>query len=98
MTGEWRRLHIKQLYASIHFSSNITRVIKSRSMRWARHVKRMEKGEVHTGFQGGELEKENSWKTQQRQEDNTKMDIQEVGWRDMEWNDLAQDKDKLWRL
>jgi len=49
MTGEWRRLHNKQLYASIYFPSNIIRVIKS-SMRWVRHVKRMEKGEVHTGF------------------------------------------------
>jgi len=50
MTGEWRRLHKKQLYASIYFSSNIIRVIKYRGIRWARHVKRMEKGEVHTGF------------------------------------------------
>jgi hypothetical protein len=50
MTGEWRRLHNKQLYASIYFSSNIIRVIKSRSMKWARHAKRTEKGEVHTGF------------------------------------------------
>jgi hypothetical protein len=24
------------------------------------------------------------------------MDIQEMGWGDMEWIDLAQDKDKLW--
>ena len=56
----------------------------------------MEKGEVHTGFQRGVLEKENTWKTQQRPEDNIKMDIQEMGWGDMEWIDLAQDKDKLW--
>jgi len=50
MTGERSRLHIKQPYASIYFSSHIIRVIKSRSMRWARHVKLMEKGEVYTGF------------------------------------------------
>jgi hypothetical protein len=62
MTRGWRRIRHKQLYASIYFSSNIIRVIKSRSMRWARHVKRMEKEEVHTGFQRGELE-ENNWKT-----------------------------------
>ena len=96
MTGERSRLHIKQPYASIYFSSHIIRVIKSRSMRWARHVKLMEKGEVYTGFQRGELEKENTWKTQQKSEDNIKMDIQEMGWGDMEWIDLAQDKDKLW--
>ena len=26
------------------------------------------------------------------------MDIQEMGWGDMEWIDLAQDKDKLWAI
>jgi hypothetical protein len=26
------------------------------------------------------------------------MDIQEMGWEDMEWIDLAQDKDKLWAI
>jgi len=50
MTGEWRRLHKKELYASIYSSPNIIRVFKSRSMRWVRHVTRMETGEVHTGF------------------------------------------------
>jgi len=30
-----------------------------------------------------------------RWEDNIKMDLQEVGW-DMNWNDLAQDRDR-WR-
>ena len=29
-----------------------------------------------------------------RWEDNTKMDLQEVGSGDMDWNDLAQDKDR----
>jgi hypothetical protein len=31
-----------------------------------------------------------------RQEDNIKMDIQEVGWDGMEWTDLARDVDR-WR-
>ena len=31
-------------------------------------------------------------------EDNTKMDLQEVGWRDMDWTDLVQDRDRLWLL
>jgi hypothetical protein len=35
------------------FSPNIIRVIKSRRMRWVRHVARM--GELHTGFRWGDL-------------------------------------------
>jgi hypothetical protein len=40
VTGEWRRLHNKELYA-LYFSPNIIRVIKSRRLRWAGHVARM---------------------------------------------------------
>jgi hypothetical protein len=36
-TGEWRRLHNKELYA-LCSSPNIIRVIKSRRLRWAGHV------------------------------------------------------------
>jgi hypothetical protein len=31
-----------------------------------------------------------------RLEDNIKMDLQEVGWGDMDWIDMAQDRDR-WR-
>jgi hypothetical protein len=37
---EWRRLHNKEHY-NLYFSRNIIRVIKSRKMRWAKHVARM---------------------------------------------------------
>ena len=37
VTGEWRRIHKKELYG-LRFSPNIIRVIKSRRMRWAGHV------------------------------------------------------------
>jgi hypothetical protein len=40
VTGEWRRLHKKELYA-LYSSPNIIRVIKSRRVRWAGHVARM---------------------------------------------------------
>jgi hypothetical protein len=49
VTGEWRRLHNKELYV-LYSSSNIIWVIKSRRLRWAGHVARMGRGEVHTGL------------------------------------------------
>jgi hypothetical protein len=49
VTGEWRRLHNKELYA-LYCSPNIIRVMKSRRLRWAGHVARMGRGEVHTGL------------------------------------------------
>jgi hypothetical protein len=52
-TGEWRRLHNAELN-DLYLSPNIIRVIKSR-MRWAGHVARMGKREVHTGFWWGDL-------------------------------------------
>jgi hypothetical protein len=43
--GSWRKLHNDELH-SLYSSPHIVRVIKSRRMRWAGHVR----GEVFTGF------------------------------------------------
>jgi hypothetical protein len=40
VTGDWRRLHNKELYA-LYSSPNIIRVIKSRRMRWAENLARV---------------------------------------------------------
>ena len=41
--GEWRRLNNEELH-NLYRSPNIGRVIKSRRLRWAGHVARMEEG------------------------------------------------------
>jgi hypothetical protein len=48
VTGEWRKLHKKELN-DLYCSPNIIRVIKPRRMRWAGHVARLGRGEVYTG-------------------------------------------------
>jgi hypothetical protein len=40
-TGEWRRLHNKELYA-LYSLPNTIRVIKTRRLSWTEHVTRME--------------------------------------------------------
>ena len=40
VTGEWRKLHNKEL-SDLYSLTNIVRVVKSRRMRWAGHVARM---------------------------------------------------------
>ena len=43
VTGEWRKLHNEELN-DVYSSPSIVRVVKSRRLRWAGHVVRMEEG------------------------------------------------------
>jgi hypothetical protein len=52
--GQRKRLHNEELY-DVYSSPNIIRVIKSRRMRWAGHVARMGRIQMHTGFWWGNL-------------------------------------------
>jgi hypothetical protein len=45
-TGGWRKLHNEELH-NLYSSPNITRIIKSRRMRWAGHVARTGKKGMH---------------------------------------------------
>jgi hypothetical protein len=60
VTGEWRKLHNKELN-NLYSSPNIVRVMKSRRMRWDEHVARMGRGEVCTGFWWGNLREGDHW-------------------------------------
>jgi hypothetical protein len=42
VTGEWRKLHNEEL-RDMYCSASIIRIIKSRRMRWAGHVARIER-------------------------------------------------------
>jgi hypothetical protein len=95
VTEEWRKLHNEEL--NDLYSPSIFRVIKSRKMRWAENVVRIDErgglcwvlvrkpeGRIPLGRPGC------SW------ENNMKTDVQEVGCGDVDWIELAVDKDR-WR-
>jgi hypothetical protein len=96
VTGECRRLHNEELN-DLYSSPNIVRVIKSRRMRWAEHVARMdERRGAYRVLVGRPEGRRPLRRPRRRWEDNIKMDLQEVGWGGMDWIDMAQDRER-WR-
>ena len=78
VTGEWRKLHNEEL--NLYSLPNIVRVVKSRRMRWAGHVARMEADRgVHRVLVGKTEGKRPLGRPRRRWEYNIKMDLQEVG-------------------
>jgi len=81
----------------LYSSPNIVRVIKSRRMKWVRHVARMgEKRGVYMVLVGKPERKRPLGRSRRRWEDNINTDLQEVGCGGMDWIELAQDRDR-WR-
>jgi hypothetical protein len=78
ITREWRKLH-EELH-DLYSSPNIIRVIKSRGMRWAGHIAPL--GEMRGAYRVfvGKLERKRLLGIpRRRRENNTKMNLQEVG-------------------
>jgi len=96
VTGEWRRLHNKELN-DLYSSPNILRVIKSRRMRCGRHVARMgEERGVYRVLVGKPEGKRALGRPRRRWVDNIRMYLQKVGCGYMDWIGLAQHRDR-WR-
>jgi hypothetical protein len=82
---------------SLYSSTNIVRVIKSRRLRWAGHVARMEEGRgVCRVFVGTPEGKRPLGRPRRRWEDNIKLDLREIRIDGANWIWLAQDTVQWW--
>ena len=98
VTGEWRKLHMKELY-EIYSSPNIIRAIKSRRMRWEELVACMgNRRGAYRVLVGRREGKSPLARPGHRWEDNIKIAVQEFGWGGMDGLDLAQDRDRWWAV
>ena len=91
--GEWLKLRNEEVH-SLYRSPNIVRVIKSRRLRWAGHVARMEENrsvfKILTGTPAGKIP------LGRPREDIIRMDLKEIGINTRNWDDSAQNRDN-WR-
>jgi hypothetical protein len=75
VTGVWSKLHNEELH-DLYSSPNIIRIIKSRRMRWARHVAQMgEKSKAYRLFVGMPEGKRPLGRPRRRWVDNIMMDL-----------------------
>jgi hypothetical protein len=91
-----RKLHNEELHG-LYSLPSIIRVIKARRMRWAGHVARMEEVRGAYNILVGKPEgRRPLGRPRRRWEDNIKMDLEEIGFGNVDWIRLAQDRDR-WR-
>jgi hypothetical protein len=93
---EWRKLHNKEL-RDLYSSPSIIRIIKSRRMGWAGHIARMgEKMNAYRLLVGKPEGKRPLGRPGRRWVDKIRLDLGEVGWGDVDWIGVAQDRNG-WR-
>jgi hypothetical protein len=81
----------------LYSSTSIIRIIKSRRMRCTGHVARIgDKMNAYRLLVGNPEGKRPLERPRHRWVDNIRMDLGEVGWGDVDWNGLAQDRNR-WR-
>jgi hypothetical protein len=94
VTGDWGKLHTEELH---NFSRNLIRMIKSRMMRWTGYVAQRGAKRNAYGILVGKPEgKRPLGRPRRRWVDNIKTDLRDTGWEEMDWIDLAEDRDR-WR-
>jgi hypothetical protein len=89
-------LHNEELHG-LYSSPSIIRVIRARRMRWAGHVVHL--GEVRGAYNilvGRPEGRRPLGRPRRGWQDNIKMDLRETGFWDVDWIDMAQDRDR-WR-
>jgi hypothetical protein len=87
--GRLEKMHIEELH-NLYSSPSISRMMKSRKMRWAAHVVRLgEKRKANRILVGKPEGKRPLGRPRCRWVDNIKMDLREIGWGVMDWIDLA---------
>jgi hypothetical protein len=80
VTGGWRKLHYEELH-DLYSPPSISRIIKSRRMRWAGHVARMgEKTNVYRLLVRKPEGKRPLGRPRRRWIDNIKMDLLDIDW------------------
>jgi hypothetical protein len=94
VTGGWIKLHNEELHG-LYSSPSIIRVIKARRMRSVGHVARM--GEVRGAYNisvGRSEGRRPLGRPRRSWEDNIKMYLGEIGFGDVDWIYLAQERDR----
>ena len=90
------KLHNAELHA-LYSSPNIIKSLKSRRLRWAGHVARMEQSRnAYRVIVGKPEGKRPLGRPRRRWEDNIRMHFREVGCAPGEWIDHVEDRDQ-WR-